>query len=102
MTIKQWNSALDTYNQGIKIAKENSILRLSRAYALSMLRRYDKAIDDYTFAIDSLDKREGEVFYFRAISYLNNKEKEKACEDLKVSKELGFEAAISLHRSTCK
>ncbi len=102
MSIKQWDSALDTYNQGVKIAKKNGTLRLSRAYALSMLRRYDKAIDDYTFAIDSLDKREGEVFYFRAISYLNNKEKEKACKDLKVSKELGFEAAMSLHRSTCK
>ncbi|GAB5522953.1 MAG: hypothetical protein Roseis2KO_08250 [Roseivirga sp.] len=52
--------------------------------------------------VDSIGTTDGEVFNFRAIAYLNNRQKREACTDLDKSISLGYAAANQLKAQQCQ
>ncbi|MCE7991740.1 MAG: tetratricopeptide repeat protein [Roseivirga sp.] len=96
-----FQTALGVFDQAIEINGKNQQSRLSRAFALSQTRDFQKSIEDYSYVVDSIGTTDGEVFYFRAIAYLNNRQKQEACTDLDKSVSLGYAAANQLKAQQC-
>lgn len=75
------------------------------AYYFRAVAKYQlkdtSALSDYNKAIE-LNPIYGEAYNNRAIIYLNKKEIEKACEDLKSAKKLGISNADSLIMKYCQ
>jgi len=87
---KKWEASAKTFTKILKLNTKNENARLSRAYSYFSIKKYPESIADYSFVIDSLKTKNGEVFYFRALSYLNNNQKGKACLDLEEALKLGY------------
>ncbi len=98
----KFQEALGVFDQAIEINGKNQQSRLSRAFALSQTRDFQKSIQDYSYVVDSIGTTDGEVFYFRAIAYLNNRQKPEACTDLDKAISLGYAAANQLKAQQCK
>ena len=95
--------ALKAFTKSIELNKTNPIPYLSRAYTYSVLKEHTKAIADYSFSIDSLkETRKGEVYYFRALSYINTQQKEKACADLNAAIKNGYKVPDTLLKQACQ
>ncbi len=62
---------------------------LVRGIAFSMQRQYDRAIADFTTAI-KLDPQNGNAHYNLGLAYFETKEFDKALEESKLAKSLGF------------
>lgn len=92
--------AIEDYSNYISIISDNE-----EAYYLRGVVKYQlndsTAMDDYNKAIE-LNPNYGEAFNNRAIIYLNKKETEKACEDLKSAQKLGISNADSLIMKYCQ
>jgi tetratricopeptide (TPR) repeat protein len=56
------------------------------------MKRFDEAIGDYTQAIQ-LDRNYSKAYYNRGLAYFNLNNMQKACEDFKISLNMGYEAA---------
>lgn len=67
----------------------------------SQTRDFQKSIADYSYVVDSIGTTDGEIFYFRANAYLNNRQKAEACTDLDKSVLLGYAAANQLKAQQC-
>ena len=97
----KFQEAAGVFARAIDVNGNNVQSRLSRAFALTQIRQFEKSIEDYSYVVDSIGTDNGEVFYFRAIAYLNNKAKEKACIDLDMAISLGYKAAKQLKKQQC-
>lgn len=98
----KFTEAVGVFDQAIEVNAGNSQSRLSRAFALTQTRQFQKSIEDYSYVVDSIGTTDGEVFYFRAIAYLNNRQKAKACTDLDKAISLDYTAANKLKADQCK
>ncbi|GAB5522956.1 MAG: hypothetical protein Roseis2KO_08280 [Roseivirga sp.] len=98
----EFQEALSVFDQAIEVNGENQQSRLSRAFALSQTRDFQRSIEDYSYVVDSIGTTDGEVFYFRAIAFLNNGQKREACTDLDKSISLGYAAANQLKAQQCQ
>jgi tetratricopeptide (TPR) repeat protein len=92
--------AIEDYSSYISIVPDNEEAYYFRGVVKYQL--YDNtALDDYNKAIE-LNPIYGEAYNNRAIIYLNKKEIEKACIDLKSAQKLGISNADSLIMKYCK
>lgn len=98
----RFKEATEVFDKAVEVNGSNVQSRLSRAFAFTQTRQFQKSIDDYSYVVDSIGTRDGEVFYFRAIAYFNNRQKERACNDLDESIRLGYQAAVKLKQQQCK
>lgn len=98
----KFQEALGAFDEAIEINGKNQQTRLSRAFALTQTRDFQKSIEDYSYVVDSIGTTDGEVFYFRAIAYLNNRQKPEACTDLDKAISLGYAAANQLKAQQCE
>lgn len=97
-----FQNALGAFDKAIEVNGKNQQSRLSRAFALTQTRQFQKSIEDYSYVVDSIGTTDGEVFYFRAIAYLNNRQKPEACTDLDKAISLNYAAANQLKAEQCK
>lgn len=79
---------------------EDSESYYKRGFAYGVLNEYDKAIVDFTKAIN-LNPDYGEAYFLRGRSYLSIGEKEKACEDWNKSKSLGISDSSKFIINNC-
>ncbi|QTE24335.1 tetratricopeptide repeat protein [Polaribacter cellanae] len=88
-----------------EVLKNNPSLekaRLSRAYSFTQLNLTAQAIKDYNYVTDVLNNKNGEVLYYKALAYLKANNREKACENLKLSKKKGYAVSKELLEKTCQ
>lgn len=97
-----FQNALGAFDKAIEVNGKNQQSRLSRAFALTQTRQFQKSIEDYSYVVDSIGTTDGEVFYFRAIAYFNNRQKPEACTDLDKAISLNYAAANQLKEQQCK
>ena len=88
---KQYKNSFDDFNRSLKI-KPNQKAYANRGLAWSMLDQHQKAIEDYTKALE-LNHQDGDTYYLRGISYKALSKKAEACADLNKSSELGYPQA---------
>ncbi len=75
-------------------------LYYNRANLKTALRKFQRAIDDYSHAIE-LDKNLAEAYFNRALVLLYLKENKLACKDLSKAGELGIEESYSIIKRFC-
>jgi tetratricopeptide (TPR) repeat protein len=98
----RFQEAAEVFDKAVAVNGRNAQSRLSRAFAFTQTRQFEKSIEDYSYVVDSIGTTDGEVFYFRAIAYFNNRQKGEACNDLDESIRLGYEAAVNLKAQQCR
>lgn len=91
--LKRYKEAVIDLNNSLWL-KPNEKAYTWRGLVWSFTNQHEKAIEDYTKALDygSTDK---EVYCYRGIAYSNVGKKAEACSDLKKSYELGFAEALA-------
>ncbi len=97
-----FQNALAAFDKAVQVNGKNAQSRLSRAFAYTQMRDFQKSITDYSYVVDSIGTTDGEVFYFRAIAYLNNRQKAQACTDLDKAISMGYAAANQLKAQQCQ
>jgi hypothetical protein len=75
---------------------------LSRAYVFSLTKDNTKSIEDYTYAIENFNNINGEVFYFRALAYFNNKQTVLGCKDIDKAIALKYTVPDNVKQNICK
>ena len=102
MNLQEWSNSVETFSKVIELDSKNKLARLSRAYGYFSTKEFRKSIDDYTFYIDHLEAVNGEVYYFRALSYIENNQTVLACVDLKKARGLRYNVPKNLEMTICK
>ncbi|MEI6412585.1 MAG: tetratricopeptide repeat protein, partial [Bacteroidota bacterium] len=100
-----WKSALADYDKAIEIAPEFVSARMNRGALKDDNRDYQGAISDYeqVLKINNLEDKEKQQAYFNlGNTYLNLKDKTKACENWKKALEFGAEDAKEMIDKYCK
>ena len=88
--LQKWDSSVKTFSKIIELAPSNKEARLNRAYGYFVVKKYRESIEDYTVVITTLKDGSGEVYYYRALAYFNNKQTNLGRSDLEKAKNLGF------------
>jgi len=94
-------TALKYYNQAIQIESYNPDIYLDRAktyYASGMSEYAEK---DFTMTLDFYPTN-GEIYYLRALSRINQKKYDSACSDLKKAKLYGYVNAEEALKRYCQ
>lgn len=102
MNLQKWLVSIQTFSKVIEVNSTNKLAILSRAYAYYSTREFEKSIEDYTFYIDKLDAVNGEVYYFRGLSYIGNKQASLACNDLRKARELKYNVPKDIEQTICR
>jgi len=74
---KQWDKSLEAYGQALKLDSTSIDAHLDRAITLSMMKRYDEAMKDYSFAYRA-DPKSEKVLENMASTYENTGMHDKA------------------------
>ena len=85
------NKAINAYTEAVRIRSFDAIYYLNRGIAYSKLEKHEKAIDDFSGAIDYGSdefKKKTLVFYLRGDEYLWVRNHEKAIDDFSESMRL--------------
>ena len=90
--MKLYNEAILDYNKSLNI-KFDLQTYLDRGIAYAALKIYDKAITDFSTVVAASPKN-GEVYYYRGLSYKAIGSKIEACLDFEKSVELKYSASI--------
>lgn len=98
----EFSDAAITFTQILEKAPANQRARLSRAFAYTQTKEFDKSVEDYDYVTETLGERTGEILYFKAIALLNLRRKDQACKDLEEAERKGHQAATQLRAQTCK
>ena len=89
--LKQYADAIKDLTVSLKI-KPRQQAYANRGLAWSFLNEHQKAIEDYTKSI-AINSQDGEVYYYRGVSYKALGKRAEACTDLKKSSEMGYSQA---------
>ena len=87
---QKWGESIKTFTKIILQEPDNKIGRLNRAYAYFSTKQNKKSIEDYAYVLDNIDKKNGEIYYYRALAYIQNNQIDLACNDILTAKKLGF------------
>ena len=87
---QKWEESIETFTQIISQEPDNKIGRLNRGYAYFSSKQNNKSIVDYTYVINNIDENNGEIYYYRALAYIQNNQIDLACNDILRAKKLGF------------
>ena len=98
---QNFSSAAETFTQLIETNPFNHRARLSRAFAFTQTKHFEKSIQDYDFVLEKSGERSGEVLYFRAIALLQVGRKDDACKDIQEAIESKYAAAKPLKIQIC-
>ena len=98
--LKKFDIALEQVNKALLINDSHSFIWDTKGEIMYNLGKYSECIEAMSKAINS-DNLSANSFYFRGLSYLKIKEKEKACKDFSKSGELGNNEAYKLIKSNC-
>ncbi|MFT5762112.1 MAG: tetratricopeptide (TPR) repeat protein [Polaribacter sp.] len=102
-SFQKWDEAITTFAKIISIEPDNKIARLNRAYAYSFTKNSAKSIEDYTYVINTFEKENGEIYYFRALAFLKNNQTDLACKDVTSAKKYGYKnIAKEINQKICK
>jgi tetratricopeptide (TPR) repeat protein len=83
------------FAEAIKMAPKNAYIYFDRGNLFAAQKNYEKAIDDYTRAIQ-IDSRLAEAYYNRGLARINAGKKELGMADLSKAGELGLYSAYSV------
>ena len=87
---QKWGESIKTFTKIILQEPDNKIGRLNREYAYFSTKQNKKSIEDYAYVLDNIDKKNGEIYYYRALAYIQNNQIDLACNDILTAKKLGF------------
>ena len=88
---RKYNDAVATYNKALEFKRKTGWVLRCRGSAYFGQKDYQKAVEDYTAAIEANTEQLGEVYYSRGMSKAMLDDNAGACADFKKAKELGFE-----------
>ena len=86
---------IDRLTEAIRLAPSNAYLYYDRGNAYVQCLDFQRAIDDYTRAID-LDANMPEAWYNRGLTRINSKQQAEGISDLSKAGELGLYTAYSI------
>ena len=99
--------AIAAYSKAIDFSKENDgepqfryYYYMGRGATYLLKRTYDKALDDFSSALE-IDPDSGGALINRGFCYYNTKEKEKACDDWRKASKLGRKDASNYIGKYC-
>jgi tetratricopeptide (TPR) repeat protein len=93
--------AIADYTRAISLNRDFAKSYAGRAGAFVKIEEYEAAIPDYEMAI-ALQPDNGMYLYNLAATYLNLKDRQRACHYLSLSHAQGFDAAANLMQRKCK
>lgn len=100
--LKKYDEAIQNYNLGLEIKKDSYLTTLDRGITYYYQEKDDLARKDFDKAI-SLNKTQGEPYYFRGKLKKIANDNAGACSDLKQAQTLGFKkASDELVKLGCK
>jgi tetratricopeptide (TPR) repeat protein len=100
---QKWGESIETFTKIISQEPDNKIGRLNRGYAYFSSKQNNKSIEDYTYVLNNIDKNNGEIYYYRALVFIQNNQMDLACNDILKAKKLGFNNfPIEINTNICK
>jgi tetratricopeptide (TPR) repeat protein len=99
--LAQSDSALANYNKALKYAPDFTKSRINRATERDKNADYKGAIEDYNYLANQFPK-DARIYYARAMSNLNAKDTAKACQDFKLSLDMGNNSAAEALNKYCR
>ena len=100
--LQKWNTAIQTFTKILESSPKNEIARLNRAYAYFIIKNNIDAIADYSFVIKDLRIDRGDIYYFRALAYFNNKQIQLGCRDIDKARKLESIIPSEIEDKICK
>ena len=100
--LQKWNASIKTFSKVIETNPNHKIARLNRAYAFFITQKHEESIKDYSYVLTTLKENSGEIYYYRALVYIVNKEYAKACNDLQAAKSKGYKVPLETENKACK
>jgi tetratricopeptide (TPR) repeat protein len=92
--LKRYADAINDLTSSLKIKPTQSAYGC-RGVAWSLINEHQKAIEDFTKSL-GINPQDGEIFYYRGLSYKTLSKKAEACADLKKSNELGYSLSAAV------
>lgn len=100
-TIKDYQGALKDYDRAIKLNPSYGEAYLNRGNIYFLAQAYPMAVKDYDKAL-ALLPQSNEVFFYRGLTRSQLGDKQGACMDLNVAKNLGKKEAEQAIKDICK
>ena len=101
LKLGQYQPAIEDFDISLKL-EPNRKAYASRGLAYSRLNLHQKAIDDYTLSL-AINSQDGEVFYYRGMSFKALKKDLRACMDFIKSEDLKYQpASAAIKENNCR
>jgi len=95
------DSALVNYDKALKYAPDFTKSRINRATERDKVADYKGAIEDYNYLANQFPK-DARIYYARAMSHLSAKDTANACQDFKLSLDMGNNSAADALNKYCR